>query len=280
MSRRESQQAPQASWPFRLPASMTPEEIERVRNRVEELAANAQYGWGHTIDFGPFTKEGVLKDNYLTIAGRLMAAGWWPRSLEGKRVADIGCHTGALSLLMASQGAAEVIAVDEIPEHVAQCAYLCEVFKVDNVRPLLSSLYQLPQHVGAASVDVVILSGVLYHLSDMLVGLLVIRELLKLEGTVLIESNAVADDEHSYANFGRFAMGMWWQPTTLCIREMCQFMGLDDVEVEVYTAGRCLARARKVSADPIPFRRGLNYQFRDLRDAVPRSLDPESMSPR
>ncbi len=280
MSRRESQRASQASWPFRLPASMTPEQIERVRDRVEELAANAQYGWGHTIDFGPFKKEGVLKDNYLTVAGRLMADGWWPGSLQGKRVADIGCHTGGLSLLMASQGAAEVIAIDEIPEHLAQCAYLCEVFEVGNVRPLVSSLYQLPQHVGAASLDLVILSGVLYHLSDMLVGLLVIRELLKLEGTLLIESNAVADDEHSYANFGRFSMGMWWQPTTLCIREMCQFMGLDDVEVDVYAAGRCLARARKVSADPIPFRRGLNRQFADLRDAVPRSLDPESMSPR
>ncbi len=280
MSTGRPQHTQKASWPFSLPPGMTAEEIQRVRDRVEELAADAQYGWGHTIDFGPFTKEGVLKDNYLTIAGRLMGAGWWPRDLRGKRVADIGCHTGGLSLLMASQGAAEVIAVDEVPEHLAQCSYLCEVFRVGNVHTFAGSLYELPEQLEGASLDLVLLSGVLYHLSDMLVGLLIIRELLKLGGTLLIESNAVADEERSYANFGRFAMGMWWQPTTRCVRDMCHFMGLDDVEVDLYAPDRCLARATKASADPIPFRRGLNYGFSDLRDAVPRGEDLRPMSPR
>jgi SAM-dependent methyltransferase len=148
-----------------------------------------------------------------------------------------------------------------------------------NVRTLTASLYELPDR-GVGEFDVVILSGVLYHLSDMLVGLYVMRELLKVGGTVLIESAAVNDDEHSYANFGRFAMGMWWQPSTRCVKDMCEFMGLSEVEVRMYLPDRCFARARKTSEEAVPFRRGLHYHFADLRDARPRTMDLRGMAPR
>ncbi len=46
----------------------------------------------------------------------------------------------------------------------------------------------------------------------MLVGLYVMRQLLEPGGVLLIESNAVDDDTHSYDNFGQFYAGMWWQP--------------------------------------------------------------------
>jgi 2-polyprenyl-3-methyl-5-hydroxy-6-metoxy-1,4-benzoquinol methylase len=75
------------------------------------------------------------------------------------------------------------------------------------------SLYDLPRKLAPSSFDVILLSGVLYHLSDMLVGLLALQHLLKEDGVLLIESNAVECFEHSYANFGRFVAGMWWQPT-------------------------------------------------------------------
>jgi SAM-dependent methyltransferase len=269
-----------ARWPFSLPESLTPQQVAAVQGRVEELSARAQYGWGHTINFGPFTKQGVLGDNYLTIAGHLDHWGWWPQSLHGLRVADIGCYSGALSLLMAHRGAREVVAVDEVPAHVDQCAYVCEAFGVGGVRTLTASLYDLPGLLEPASFDLVMLAGVIYHLSDMLVGLLILRELLRVGGVLLIESNAVADDEHSFANFGRFAQGMWWQPSTLCLRDMCELMGLGEIEVRMYQRGRCLGRARKTGDAPIAFRRGLNYHFEDLRDAVPRATELGPMAPK
>ncbi len=270
---------PPAEWPLSLPASLSAEEVEAVRRRVDELSEAAQYGWGHRIDFGPFVKEGVMKDNFLHIVGHWDAWGWWPERLDGLRVADIGCLTGAVSMIAAHRGADEVLAVDEIPPYAAQCAYLAEVFRLPAVKTLVASLYRLPE-MGVGKFDLIILSGVLYHLSDMLVGLYVMRELLKVGGTLLLESAAVPDDEHSYANFGRFAMGIWWQPSTLCIKDMCEFMGLSEVEVKMYWPDRCLARAKKLSEDPIPFRRGLNYPFDDLRDAVPRSMDLRRMAPK
>ena len=279
MLRKQTKAPLRAAWPVSLPGSCTPEQVEAVRRRVDELAAQAQYGWGHTIDFGPFTKEGVVKDNFLDIIGMWDEWRWWPPSLKGLRVADVGCLTGGMSLIIGHRGADEVLAIDEIPEHIAQTEYLRDLFGVASVKTLTASLYQLPTLIQPASLDLIVLSGVLYHLSDMLVGLLIMQQLLKVGGTLLIESTAVDDDEHSYANFGRFALGIWWQPSTLCIKDMCEFMGLSEVEVRMYSSTRCIARARKTSDEPIPFRRGLSYHFDDLRDARPRTMDPGIMAP-
>lgn len=279
MWQRKKAPAP-ARWPYRLPAEAGPAEVEHIRRRVEELTAAAQYGWVHTIDFGPFTKEGVMRDDFLLIAGHWDEWGWWPPSLAGLRVADIGCATGGLSLLAAHRGAQEVLAVDQIAEHLDQCAFLAHTFGVHTVRTLAASLYDLPGRVESGGFNLIILSGVLYHLSDMLVALYIMRELLQTGGVLLIESAAVDDHRRSYANFGRFAMGMWWQPTTLCIKDMCEFMGLDRVQVRMFRPDRCLARAEKTGSGPILFRRGLNYPFDDLRDAAPRSMDTSRMAPR
>jgi SAM-dependent methyltransferase len=270
----------QAAWPFSLPRSYTQEQVEAVRLRVDELATQAQYGWGHTINFGPFAKDGVVKDKFLDIIGIWDEWRWWPRDLKGLHVADIGCLTGGMSLIMGHRGAEEVLAVDEIPEHIAQCEYLRDLFGVSSVKTLTASLYQLPAALPPGSFDIIVLSGVLYHLSDMLVGLLIVQQLLKVGGTLLIESAAVDDDQHSYANFGRFALGIWWQPSTLCIKDMCGFMGLSDAEVRMYLPDRCVARARKTTDEPILFRRGLSYHFDDLRDARSRTMDFGVMAPR
>ncbi|HEY1474621.1 MAG TPA: class I SAM-dependent methyltransferase [Pseudolabrys sp.] len=245
---------------------------------MERLAGASQYGWGHTIDFGPFRKVGLLGESYLAIAGVLDNWGWWPERLEEMRVADVGCFTGGLSLLMAHRGAAIVHAVDEIPEHLAQCAFLAETFAKPAVRPILRSVYRLREEIEPGSLDLILLAGVLYHLSDMLVGLHALRELLKPGGVLLIQSNAVDDFDHSYANFGRFFAGMWWQPSGLCVRDMCEFMGYENCDVRFYAPYRCLARAIRMEGE-IPFRRGLNWTFEALRDRKPRTLDSSVMAP-
>ncbi len=270
--------ATKAALGLRLPQDTSPEDLARIRSEIDRLGAAAQYGWGHTIDFGPFRKEGLLKDSYLGIAGMFDAAGWWPARLDGMRVADVGCYTGGIALLMAERGAEVVHAVDEIPEHVEQCRYAAGVLRAAAVKPVCRSLFSLGAEIEPRSLDCIVVSGVLYHLSDMLVGLHVLRELLKPGGTLLIESNGVDDFEHSYANFGRFFGGMWWQPTGLCIQDMCGFMGYRDCAVRFYEQNRCVARAIRAEGE-LQYRRGLNASFDSLRDAQFRSLDPRIMAP-
>jgi SAM-dependent methyltransferase len=269
---------PPAPWGYRLPPNLAPESIGEISLSVDEVAASSQYGWGHTIDFGPFRKEGLLRDAYLRIAGILDNWAWWPSRLDGMRVADVGCFTGGLSLVIAARGASVVYAVDEIPEHLAQCELLVKSFKVDTVHPILHSAYRLNEKIQAGSLDLILLSGVLYHLSDMLVGLYAMRELLRPGGILLVQSNGIDDFTHSYANFGRFVAGRWWQPTGLCLIDMAKLMGFEDVEVRFYEPNNCLAKMVPTGKE-IPFRRGLNWPFENLRDATPRSLDHGDMAP-
>lgn len=266
-------------FPYQLPPTLESSETAAIRARIEALAAASQYGWGHTIDFGPFIQPGILGSVYLDIADHLDARGWWSPSLANLRVADVGCFTGGLSLIMAARQPAALYAVDELAPHLDQARYLFDLFHVPNATCILDSVYRLDQHIPAASLDLILMSGVLYHLSDMLMGLYAMRELLKPGGVLLIESNAVNDMEQSYANFGRFAAGMWWQPSGLCLLDMCQFMGFEQAELFFHQENRCLVRAVRSAADEIPFRRGLNGRFASLSDAVERPMSLATMAP-
>ena len=272
------QPLPPATLYTRLPFEASAAQVKKLQAEADRLGSAAQYGWGHTIDFGPFRKEGLLKDSFLGIAGGFDARAWWPARLDGMRVADIGCYTGGISVLMAERGAETVYAVDEISEHVDQCRFVAETLRLGTIRPHCRTLYDLSGVIEPKCLDYIVFAGVLYHLSDMLVGLHILRGLLKPGGVLLIESNGVDDFQHSYANFGRFYSGMWWQPTGLCIQDMCSFMGFRDCDVHFYHENRCIARAVSTDAD-VQYRRGLNARFSSLRDASARSLDPAIMAP-
>lgn len=254
-----------------------------LRRRTDEVAARSQYGWGQTVRVGEVTVEGSLGDKWRRVERYLADWRWLPDDLTGAEVADIGCFSGALSLRLRDRGAARVVAVDEVPEHLAQAELLVELLEVDRVETVEASLYDLPDRLGRESLDLVLLSGVLYHLSDMLVGLVAVQQLLRPGGTLLLQSNAIENFEHSYANFGRFYAGWWWQPTARCIQDMAEFAGFDGAEVRFYEAGRCLARATKrVGVDPesaVPFKRGMHWTFSDLTDASERHRDISELAP-
>jgi len=168
--------------------------------------------------------------------------------------------------------------VDEVPANLEQCAFLARVFETGSVRPVLRSAYGLAAEIEPRSLDLIVFSGVLYHLSDMLVGLFALRELLRPGGTLVLQSNALDDFDRSYANFGRFVAGRWWQPTARCVLDMLELMGFADAEARMYGPEALLARATATS-DELRFKRGLNWAFDDLRDREQRSLDATLMAP-
>lgn len=251
-----------------------------ISDEAQRLAARSPYGWGHSLTFPDGSRiDGLLGEAYLDIARHLDEYRFWPRALNDLVVADVGCFSGGLSLLMAQRNARQVFAIDELPRHVEQCRLTVRAFGADHVVPIETSIYQLESHLPAASLDLILCSGVLYHLSDMLVGLVILQTLLKPGGVLLIESNAIDDFERSYANFGRFYAGMWWQPSALCIVDMLDFTGFATPDIRFYLPQRCLARAVKPTAATVPFKRGMNYRFADINDERPRTLDPSVMRP-
>lgn len=264
-----------AQWSLKAVDGTEPKELAR---RADELGEAAQYGWGHTIDFGVYKKVGILGDAWLDMVGACDDWGWWSQELTGLAVADVGSYTGGVSAMLAKRGAERVYAVDELAAHLDQCRFVAVTFGLKTIEPVRSSLFGLSEHIAAGSLDLVFAGGLLYHLSDMLVGLLELREVLRVNGTLILETNAVEDFERSYANYGRYVGGMWWQPTALAIQDMLEAAGFAEIDIRFYRPGRCLVRATRTS-DPIVNKRGMNWAFGSLDDDATRSMDLGAMKP-
>jgi SAM-dependent methyltransferase len=179
---------------------------------------------------------------------------------------------------MAGRGAT-VVAVDELPEHLEQCVLCAKAFGVEKITPLGRSAYNLRSHLGQSACDLILLAGVLYHASDMLSLLCEMRCCLKEGAPLLIDTWAINDFEHSYANFGRFIRGAWWQPTALCIIDLCSFAGFGEPDVRFYEPERCLVKTVKPVGSEIPFTRGMPLNFGDVHDKKPRPVDLSMMAP-
>ncbi len=220
---------------------------------------------------------GFLGTDYLTMVGAIDANGWWPNDLTGLSIADVGCFSGGVTAILASRGAT-VTAIDEIPEHIEQCKLVLEALDLSEVRTVEASGYRVPEAVGEGTLDGIFLGGVLYHYSDMLTGLMTLRRALKPGAWLVLETNADEDEKRSYANFGRFYAGMWWQPSVAAVRDLLEFAGFDDIETQVFRRNRLIARAVRSDREP-PFTRGLPYDLGDVHDDETRTLDAGVMEP-
>jgi 2-polyprenyl-3-methyl-5-hydroxy-6-metoxy-1,4-benzoquinol methylase len=106
-------------------------------------------------------------------------------NVRGKRVLDIGCRDGLFSFAAESMGATEVVGIDNDLSKGA--TELLIPFFNSKVRMHQMNLYDLkPESFGLF--DVVIFPGVLYHLRYPFWGLRAIREVMKTDGHLLIET--------------------------------------------------------------------------------------------
>jgi len=150
--------------------------------------------------------------------------------VRGQRCLDIGCMEGLVSILMARRGASEVVAYDRMnfSERVAflqdklgaNFRYL-HGFPLDQLRPEPSGF------------DVVVFSGVLYHMLDIIGGLLQARRHVRTGGIMVVETAAILSANpvaHLNAS-GRFMSGdNYWMPTLGCLDvllRMCRLKPLD-----------------------------------------------------
>lgn len=253
-----------------------PERLDAIRREIRRLGDAAPYGWGHTLDLGAGVRiEGVLAEHYRPILDRWRALGWLPADLIGRRVADIGGWNGGMVIDLIRAGAS-VVNVEEVPPHAEQFRFVRETLRLPPERAALigDTLYRMPWFPETRELDLIVLSGVLYHLSDMIVALKTVYDCLRAPGTVLIHTQAAPEGPYPYANFGRFQQGVWWQPSIGCIHEMLAMVGFDQIDAEPYLEREAILRAVKVTPRQMAFKRGLNYPFADILDARPRDPTP------
>jgi tRNA (mo5U34)-methyltransferase len=144
-------------------ANFTPEQIKR---RVEALGP-----WFHNLDLqGVATAPSHFLGDYPRIKWQRFSHAI-PSDLRGKTVLDIGCNAGFFSIEMKRRGAERVVGIDSDPSYLAQAQFAAEVSGCDiELRQL--SVYEVAQ---LGRFDLVLFTGVFYHLRHPLLALDLIR---------------------------------------------------------------------------------------------------------
>jgi SAM-dependent methyltransferase len=111
--------------------------------------------------------------------------------LRGKRVLDVGCRDGLCCFEAEKFGAAEVIGVDN-DLSAGAVEFLIPCLK-SRVRMYELNVYDLtPERFG--TFDVVVCSGVLYHLRYPFWGLKRLKDVLRDAGVLILETATLVDD--------------------------------------------------------------------------------------
>ena len=200
-----------------------------------QRAKSVRFRWPYDHDFGDF-QVGPGKANHRpsrllsTFMRRFDAL---PKSLDGQRVLDIGCYAGGTSLLLAAMGAS-VVAVEEVTKYVDCLRYLRDSFALENLDPRNLSLYDLTTDEFQDAFDIVLFSGVLYHLSDPVLGLRITFNAVRPGGRCLLEtaaakSNARILDYAGKNDPGRGGGANWFYPSPLVVSEMMDEVGYCDI---------------------------------------------------
>jgi tRNA (mo5U34)-methyltransferase len=235
---------------------LTRQEIER---RVQEHGP-----WFHNLDLGGVrTAPDHFLGDYPMVKWRTFEAAL-PSNLQGKSVLDIGCNAGFFSIEMKRRGAARVVGIDTDTDYLRQAKFAAEVCGCEiELREL--SVYEVDQL--NQRFDLVLFTGVLYHLRHPLLALDLIRQHVvndllvfqamqrgNTETTAQLEPDYPfterrvfeADDfpcayfiEHSYSGDPT----NWWIPNRAGAEAMLRSSGFDVIahpETEVYVCRRAL----------------------------------------
>lgn len=235
-------------------------DIEGYSDTARQRDLSVQFEWGHNHDFGTFQMHGLMGDRHVEILATFMSLyGLLPQNLKGMTVLDIGSWTGGMGLLLAGMGA-RVLGIEEVRKYAESLRYLKHAFAIDNLDVESRSLYSLAHPQYENRFDIVVYSGVLYHVTDPVVSLRILFNCLKDGGICLLET-AATDSRESICVYGgrrpsetRDASKPftllggwdWFVPSLAAIENMLMDVGFNVCRSVLHRGGRATAAARRV----------------------------------
>jgi 2-polyprenyl-3-methyl-5-hydroxy-6-metoxy-1,4-benzoquinol methylase len=232
-------------------------EMEGYADPAAQRDLSIRFTWGHDHDFGTFALRGQMGSRHInllaTFIDRFGAIGV---DLSGTRVLDIGCWTGGTSLLLAAMGA-DVVAIEEVRKYVDCVSFLRDSFGVANLDVRHASLYDLGAGEFLEGFDVVLFAGVLYHLSDPVLGLRLTYDAARDGGVLLLETAAVRSSREvvryegpertSGGNASDLTRGgwNWFVPSPKVVERMLRDVGFREIDVRATAGSRAFAVARR-----------------------------------
>lgn len=233
-------------------------EIEQQRD------LSIKFHWGHNHDFGDFQLEGRMGNRHIYLLDHFLK--YFPLSLDDfkdKYILDVGCWTGGTTLLLATL-AKKVLAIEEVKKYAETVSFLSKSFGIsDHVSVKALSIYECNSEEFYDQFDVVYFPGVIYHLSDPLLGLRILFNSLKIGGIILVETAGINAEEP----FCRFDGSLiyngggsrerldrggwnWFMPSPSALYRMMREAGFDEIQTlwsnetnRVYGYGRKVEQA-------------------------------------
>ena len=208
--------------------------MEGYQSGDQQRGRSVRFEWSEDHDFGDFEVKGMAQNRSTWLISMFMdQLNALPRDLSGKRVLDIGCWTGGTSLILAEMGAS-VVAIEEVKKYVDCLEYLSESFGLSNVEARNLSLYDLTDEEFQDAFDIVLFGGVLYHLSDPVLGARITFNALRDQGICLLETAVARSKERilTYAGKGEPGRGTganWFYPAPNVVHAIMDEVGYRDV---------------------------------------------------
>ena len=159
--------------------------------------------------------------------------------LECMHVLDIGAMEGFFSVLACRRGASAVIATDRF-DFSDRVALVKRTLGVDFEYAPGLGLHQvgkLLERSWGRLPDVILFSGILYHMFDPLAGLTRVRGLVRLNGLVIVETVAAVSDTASLLyndTLWMYGPGTYFVPTTAALGSMLSFVGLAPIDCRYF----------------------------------------------
>jgi 2-polyprenyl-3-methyl-5-hydroxy-6-metoxy-1,4-benzoquinol methylase len=228
--------------------------------------------WYYSVELAPgLVTQGYDFDNIICtrqLLSRLDPA--------GKDICDIGTMEGLLPILLKRRGARSVVAIDaaDLSERVALVQHCygqqfeyCPKTSLSRIKDMLSERARLSRYVGQQVIqpgfDVVVLSGVLYHVFSPIHVIGLVRTLLKPGGLLILETAVSCEDRYSmnWVFDGRKYI-YWsgtntWFPTLRFLDHILRYMRLKPIDCVHGQAGDDATRVALAAVavpDPLPLK--------------------------
>ena len=194
------------------------------------LAEVRRHEWLYTVDLG----GGVVTPGRFGPPNPQIKESIGHVDFRGKEVLDIGCFEGQWSFEAEKRGASAVVATDYLvgdPRARPNERGVNELPTFRLAHTILGSRVDYRPDVTVYDVrslgrdfDVVLFSGVYYHLKHPLLALSRIRQVIRDGGTLVVEGPTIEGPKEPFARFFYEDVlaedhSNWWVPTVSCLRE-------------------------------------------------------------
>jgi SAM-dependent methyltransferase len=152
--------------------------------------------------------------------------------LNRQNCLDIGTMEGLVPVLMRRRGAGNVTAYDRPSALASRIASVKKRFDADFDFVSGFPLAELAAKIDHRTFDVIVMSGVLYHLFSPLAGLAIARGLLRNGGLMIVETAAIISDEMAmhWNSASRFKGESYFFPSVACLDYFARFLHMEVID--------------------------------------------------